>query len=150
MERTETRVKRNFWDKMDKFTVNESNPYKFWQAMLKDADSSSFNDWLTENTNSPSLYMPLDNLGAKIDYAISLIDKHGDYSYDRDNKQEEYRTFIRETVRNEREQRRLRGAILEDSQRRRIQCTECGTRIRDTRFKKDEKIECPECGKIND
>ena len=85
-------IMKDYWENKKKmFLVELDDPYRFFDAVLKNHEVYNF--FNAFSTDSQSIWDTFSSTDAIIDYAISLLDKHGNYQYDmeeEDNKMKAY------------------------------------------------------------
>ena len=92
-------VIKEYWDKKQKAFVYELDSYLFFSEVLKNKESVYFYTLMGKvdgyNTNFMNIFSIAE---AFIDYAIMLLDQHGDYRYDMDEKDKEQITCLEARV----------------------------------------------------
>jgi len=86
-------IMKEYWDAKKKMFVLEfDNPYRFFVELMKNNEYTFFlNMYSIENESVWEEFIIID---AMIDFNILLLDKHGDYLYDLDDKDNEILSFI--------------------------------------------------------
>ena len=83
---------KNFWDKKEKAFVYEFDSHQFFSEVLKNKESFYFYTIMGQSvTNFMTLFPIAESF---IDYTLMLLDKHGDYRYDMDEKDKEQESFL--------------------------------------------------------
>jgi len=82
---------KNYWDQKQKLNITYDYDGLFLDAVMDNRELVNFlrylHDW--------NLFENIDYVSVEIDYALSLLDKYGNFRYDMDREAEEYRSFIK-------------------------------------------------------
>jgi len=90
-------IMKEYWDVKKKIMMLElDDPYRFFDKALKNNEYVFFfNMYRLDQESIRATFLGIDAL---IDYTIMLLDKHGDYRYDMDEKDNEINSFIKARV----------------------------------------------------
>jgi hypothetical protein len=84
---------KEYWDTKKKILFTSGNdPKSFFDAAMKNNESVSF--FVMFSVDEVSVWKSFTLIDAFIDYIVMLLDKHGDYRYDMDEKDNEVNAFI--------------------------------------------------------
>jgi hypothetical protein len=86
---------KDYWNVLRKMlTLELDDPYRFFDAVVKNNEYLTFLDSYSDE--SEGMWTAFLQIDAMIDYTIQILDKHGDYRYDMDEKDSEFEAFINE------------------------------------------------------
>ena len=86
-------IVKDYWGTKKKMlTLELDDPYRFFEKVLKNNEMYNFCDQFSlDKENLWETFLATD---AMIDYTIMLLDKHGDYHYDMEEKDKEISSYI--------------------------------------------------------
>ena len=85
-------IMTEYWDNKKIAIVPEVDPYKYFNAVMKKKEAVFFYTIMTsEGAGVSSLFPTID---AIIDYTVMLLDKHGDYKFDTDEREKEFEAYL--------------------------------------------------------
>ena len=88
-------IMKEYWDSKKKTYVYELDTYQFFEALMNNKETVFFYSIMGEvNGYTTDLWDLFPMAEAVIDYTIMILDKHGDYRYDMDEKDKEMESFI--------------------------------------------------------
>ena len=86
-------IVKDYWEIKKKFlTLELDDPYRFFEAILKNNELYNFID--SFSLDKDDKWASFRGTVAMIDYTIMLLDRHGDYRYDMEEKDNELNSFI--------------------------------------------------------
>ena len=94
INKIEELIMQQYWDNKKKAIPSEPDPYKYFDAILNNKTSVFFYTMMSSDTFSSTIWNIFPWIDALIDYTIMILDKHGDYRYDMDEKDKELESFI--------------------------------------------------------
>jgi hypothetical protein len=86
-------IEKDYWEiKKKMFTFELDDPYRFFETVLKNSEIYNFLDSFSlDKEDKWNAFLVTD---AMIDYTVMLLDKHGDYRYDMEEKDKEIAAYI--------------------------------------------------------
>jgi hypothetical protein len=87
-------IMSEYWDKKKKLNTFLLDPYQFFDALMKNQESVFFMEVFSMEINENGFWTMFPLIDAFLDYTILLLDKHGDYRYDMDEKDNEINAFL--------------------------------------------------------
>ena len=86
-------ITKDYWDiKKKLLTLDLHDPYRFFDAALKNSELYNFFDTFSlDKEDKWDAFLVTD---AMIDFTVMLLDKHGDYRYDMEEKDKELSSYI--------------------------------------------------------
>ena len=96
IKKVEEMIMNNYWDGKSKAAISELDPHKFFDAVMDNRESVYFYNSMSSDQHS--LWTLFPTIDAIIDYTIRLLDEHGDYRYDMDDKDEAFESFVNARV----------------------------------------------------
>jgi hypothetical protein len=88
-------ISKDYWDTKKKMLLlDEDDSYKLFDAVLKNLEMRNF--FSTFSVEQKSIWEAFFVIDAYIDYSIILLDKHGDFRYDMEEKDNEFQLFVNE------------------------------------------------------
>ena len=88
-------IMTQYWEPKTKHVAPEIELYRYFDALMNNKETVFFYNTTTTNEDIWSIFPFID---AIIEYNIAMLDKHGDYRYDMDEKDKEYESFIEAKV----------------------------------------------------
>jgi hypothetical protein len=86
-------LNKDYWDVLRKMMNLElDDPYRFFDSAVKNNEYLTFYKTYCDD----SVWVAFLQIDAMIDYTIQLLDKHGDYRYDMEEKDKELAAFVEE------------------------------------------------------
>jgi len=83
-----------YWDKKKNTKTFELEPVPFFETLLKNKEAVYFYTIWSMDLNNNTFWNIFPLVYAFIDYTVMLLDKHGDYRYDMDEKDNEFESFL--------------------------------------------------------
>jgi hypothetical protein len=87
-------INTEYWDKKKKLDTFVLDPYQFFDAFFKNKESVYFITVMSLDIDQNFFWTMFPIIDAYIDFTIMLLDKHGDYRYDMQEKDEDAVFFI--------------------------------------------------------
>ena len=95
IEKAQEIIMSGYWDKKKKASnVFEFDPYLFFEEVMENKESVFFYTLMSEAYASFGIWRLFPMVDAYIDYTIMVLDKHGDYKYDMDDRDKEVESFV--------------------------------------------------------
>ena len=91
-------IMTEYWDKKKKLNTFDLNPYQFFDNVEQNKESVYFIKIMSLDMDNNAFWLMFPLIDAFIDYTIMLLDKHGDYRYDMDERDEEMDLFIKARI----------------------------------------------------
>jgi len=92
-------LNKDYWDVLRKIlTLELDDSYRFFDSAVKNNECLTFFHQYSDE--SESVWIAFLQIDAMIDYTIQILDKHGDYRYDMEEKDNEFAAFISERTSN--------------------------------------------------
>jgi len=89
---------KQYWDKKMNVIVAEPDPNIFFDALMNNKETVFFYTLMSSENLSSNILSVFPVIDAIINYNILLLDKHGNYRYDMDEKDNEYESFIEASI----------------------------------------------------
>jgi len=87
-------ILKDYWDTKKKTnTLFDFDPYRFFKAVMKNNELVFF--YAKYNPDQDGIWKLFLEVDAVIDYTIMLLDQHGDYRYDMEEKDNEINSFVK-------------------------------------------------------
>jgi hypothetical protein len=84
---------RDYWDTKKKMLLFElTDPYRFFETVMKNNEMLNFYE--SFRLDKDDIWETFLATDALIDYTIMLLDKHGDYKYDMEEKDNEINAYV--------------------------------------------------------
>jgi hypothetical protein len=84
-------IMTQYWEYKNKSVAAEVDLYKYFDAIMNNKETVLF---YTTTTSYEDIWGIFPNIDAIIDYTIKLLDQHGNYRYDMDEKDKIFESFI--------------------------------------------------------
>jgi len=91
-------IMTEYWYKKKKINTFDLDPYHFFDLVMKNKESVFFFEVMSMDINENGFWAMFPLIDAFIDYTIILLDKHGDYQYDMEEKDNEINSFLRARI----------------------------------------------------
>jgi hypothetical protein len=87
-------IAKDYWEKKKRISALalDDDPYRFFDAALKDIETYNF--FVSFRSDKEDVWDAFLSTDAAIDYTVMLLDKHGDYRYDMEEKDKEIAAYI--------------------------------------------------------
>jgi hypothetical protein len=87
-----------YWDKKKKINSFDQDPLLFFNSVMKNKEWVFFFEIMSREKGDNGFWKMFPTVDAFIDYTLMLIDKHGNYRYNGDEKDEEMVSFIKAQI----------------------------------------------------
>jgi hypothetical protein len=88
-------LNKDYWTVLRRIlTLELDDSYRFFETAVKNNEYLTFFDSYSDK--SEGMWAAFSQINAFIDYTMQLLDKHGDYRYDMEEKDSEFEAFINE------------------------------------------------------
>ena len=94
IDKVKETIMSEYWEKKKKLNKFVFDPYLFFDLIMKDQESVFFIELMSIDVKKNGFWAMFPTVDAYIDYTIMLLDKHGDYRYDMDEKDKEIESYI--------------------------------------------------------
>jgi hypothetical protein len=91
-------IMTEYWDKKKKMNTFDLDPYHFFDLLMKNKESVFFIEIMSMDIENNGFWQMFPMIDAFIDYTIMLLDKHGDYRYDMEEKDDEINSFVKDRI----------------------------------------------------
>ena len=93
MNRWHDFIAKDYWEiKKKMLTLEHDDPFRFFDAALKNNETLNFFD--SFRLDKEDIWQAFLVTDAMIDYTVMLLDKHGDYRYDMEEKDNELKKYV--------------------------------------------------------
>jgi len=89
---------KQYWDKKMNSIVAEPDPNKYFDALMNNKETVFFYTIMSSDNFHFDIINAFPLIDAVINYNILLLDRHGNYRYDMDEKDNEYESFIEASI----------------------------------------------------